>query len=42
MMWRIAQKIGVRDGVQRWLYANKAAKGQFLTQKTASFAFNGV
>ena len=33
MIWRIAQKIGVWNGGQRWLYANEAAKSQCLTQK---------
>jgi hypothetical protein len=33
MMWRIAQKIGVWNGGQRWVYAKKVAKSQCLTQK---------
>jgi hypothetical protein len=34
MMWRIAQKIGIWNGGQRWLYANKAAKSRLLMQKS--------
>jgi hypothetical protein len=32
MMWRITQKIGIRNGDQHWLYVNIAAKSYVLTQ----------
>jgi hypothetical protein len=38
----LLEKGVVRDGGQRWLYANKAAKSRLLTQNTAFFVFNGI